>query len=62
MVDQEIFLYQSGDKLIEVVLTGRTAIKKRGRRNITLHEVKSVDDSIGFKHWLKLDQLFTIID
>lgn len=54
------FLYQSGSKTIEVVLTGRTAKRKKGRREIILHEIESIDQDLGFKEWVKMDALFTI--
>ena len=54
------YLYQSGGKPIEVVLTGRTAKRKSGRRVIELHEIESADKDVGFREWVKLDQLFTI--
>lgn len=56
------YLYQMGSKTIEVVLTGRTATKKRGTREVVLHEIESADKDIGFKEWVKLNQLFTIDD
>jgi hypothetical protein len=56
----EAYLYQSGSKTIEVVLTGRKAAKKRGRRTVVLHEIESADKDVGFVEWVKLDQLFTI--
>ena len=58
--EDQVYLYQSGSKVIEVVLTGRTAKKQKGRREIILHEIKSVDKDVGFSTWIKLDQLFTI--
>lgn len=56
------YLYQSGSKTIEVVLTGRVAKRKTGRRGkvITLHEIESADKDLGFKEWVRLDSLFTI--
>ena len=56
------YLYQSGAKTIEVVLTGRVAKRKIGRRNkeIVLHEIESADKDLGFKEWVKMDSLFTI--
>ncbi|KKK54221.1 hypothetical protein LCGC14_3086940 [marine sediment metagenome] len=54
------YLFQQGDKTVEVVLTGRTASKKRGSRDIILHEIESADKDLGFKQWVRLDQLFTI--
>ena len=56
------YLYQMGSKTIEVVFTGRTATKKRGSREIVLHEIESADKEVGFKEWVKLNQLFTIED
>lgn len=53
-----IYLYQKGDKLLEVILTGRVAKKKRGSRHIMLYEISSNDKV--FKDWVKLEQLFTI--
>jgi len=54
------YLFQNGDKTIEVVLTGRTATRKRGKREIVLHEIESADKDVGFRQWVKIDQLFTI--
>ena len=58
--NEQVYLYQSGSTVIEVVLTGRTAKKHRGRREVVLHEITSVDKDVGFRTWIKLDQLFTI--
>ena len=60
MSDNQVYLYQSGSKVIEVVLTGRTAKKQKGRREVILHEINSADKDVGFSTWIKLDQLFTI--
>lgn len=54
------YLFQQGDKTVEVVLTGRVATKKKGRREVTLHEIESADKELGFKQWVKIEQLFTI--
>jgi hypothetical protein len=62
MSEQETFLFQEGKKLIEVVLTGRTAKKQKGRREILLHEIASADKEVGFSTWIKRDQLFSIGD
>jgi len=56
----QVYLFQSGNAVIEVVLTGRTAKKKRGRREIELHEIVSADKDMEFKTWIKLEQLYTI--
>lgn len=56
------YLYQSGAKTIEVVLTGRVAKKKSRRRETILHEIESADKDLGFREWVKLDALFTIED
>jgi hypothetical protein len=60
-----VYLYQQGSKVIEVVLTGRIAKKQgSGRRpkEIILHEIKSADDDVSFRDWIRKDQLFTIED
>lgn len=54
------YLFQQGDKTVEVVLTGRVAKKRRGRRIVELHEIESADKDLGFKQWVKMEQLFTI--
>jgi len=59
-VSDEIYLYNSGNIILEVVLTGRTAKKQRGRREIVLHEIASTDEDAEFKTWIKLEQLYTI--
>ena len=58
--NKQVYLYQSGSKIIEVVLTGRTAKKRKGRREVVLYEITSADKDVGFSTWIKLDQLFTI--
>lgn len=57
---KQTFLYQEGKNVIEVVLTGRTATKKKGRREITLHEIASADKEADFSTWIKREQLFSI--
>ncbi len=57
-----VYLFQQGNKIIEVVLTGRVAKKKGRRKDVILHEIKSADEDIGFRDWIKKDQLFTIED
>ena len=59
-MNNKIYLFQSGGAILEVVLTGRTAKKKRGRREIELHEITSTDKDTEFKTWVKLEQLYTI--
>ena len=59
--EQEVFLYQEGKKIIEVVLTGRIA-RKRGRREVILHEIRSADKDADFSTWIKREQLFTVED
>jgi len=54
------YLYQNGSKTIEVVLTGRIARRQKGGRETILYEIESADKDLGFKQWVKLDQLFTI--
>ncbi len=58
--DQQIYLYQTGKDIIEVVLTGRTAQKQQKRKKIILHEISSTDEDVGFRTWVKLDQLFVL--
>ncbi len=60
MSDNRVYLFQSGNSILEVVLTGRTAKKKRKRREVMLHEIAAADKEIEFKTWIKLEQLFTI--
>jgi len=57
-----VYLFQQGSKIIEVVLTGRVAKKKGRRKDVILHEIKSADEDIGFRDWIKKEQLFTIAD
>lgn len=56
------YLFQTGSKTIEVVLTGRVATRKVRNREITLHEIESADKELGFKDWVKMEQLYTITD
>ena len=60
-MSETVYIYQTGKDNIEVVLTGRTA-KKQGRREVILHEITSSDKEIGFRTWVKLEQLFVIKD
>lgn len=55
-----VYLYQHGNHILEVVLTGRVATRKKGTRTLQLHEIKSADKDEGFTDWVKLDQLYTI--
>lgn len=55
-----VYLYQQGSKVLEVMFTGRVARKKKGRREVILHEIKAADDELDFREWVKKDQLFTI--
>ena len=57
-----VYIYQVGKDNVEVVLTGRTATKERGRRKVVLHEIASSDKEIGFRSWVKLEQLFILDD
>ena len=59
-MNDKVYLFTSGSAILEVVLTGRTANKKRGRREIMLHEITSADKDVEFKTWVKLEQLYTI--
>ena len=55
------YLFQSGNNMLEVVLTGRVATKTTGRgKEITLYEIEALDQDLEFKQWVKLDQLFTV--
>ncbi len=59
-MSDKVYLFQSSSAILEVILTGRTAKKKRGRREIMLHEITSTDEDVEFKTWVKLEQLYTI--
>jgi len=59
-MSDKVYIFQSGSAVLEVVLTGRTAKKKRGQREIVLHEIASTDKDMEFKTWVKLEQLYTI--
>jgi len=55
------YLFSVNGKYVEVVLTGRTAIRKgrRGKETV-IHEIEAADKDIPFKEWVKIDQLFTV--
>ena len=61
-MNDTVYIYQVGKDNVEVVLTGRTATKQRGRREVVLHEIASSDKEIGFRSWVKLEQLFVLDD
>ncbi len=59
--EQEVYIYQHGKDNVEVILTGRTAVRKSGRnREYTLHEIKPKNEDLGFTDWVVLDKLFVI--
>lgn len=59
-MSETVYIHQRGSENVEVVLTGRTAVRKTGRRETTLHEIKPKDEDLSFSDWVQLDKLFVV--
>ena len=59
--EETVYIYRRGKDNVEVILTGRTAVRKTGRnREYTLHEIKPKDEDLGFTDWVVIDKLFVV--
>lgn len=55
---RRLYLYEHQ----EVILTGRTAVKNRGRRKVVLFEIRPHDPNHAhqFKKWVRLNDLYEV--
>lgn len=60
-MSQTVYVFQTPKgSIIEVVLTGRKAVKKARRRPIELFEIEALDKEAAFKTWVRMEQLFVV--
>lgn len=55
---RKLYLYEHQ----EVILTGRTAVKSRGRRKVVLFEIRPHDPNHAnqFRKWVRLNDLYDV--
>ncbi len=59
--EEKVYIYQHGKDNVEVILTGRTAVREAPRgREYVLHEIKPKNEELDFTDWVILDKLFVI--
>jgi hypothetical protein len=57
-MSKKTFVYENQ----EIVLTGRSAVKQVSNRQFTLLEITPLDKDIGWKKWVRREDLYEICE